>query len=145
MLPIFNTVDLVEVNPKFLKTAETYLEEFSSKIGNYFPIGLQSFTPEPGRYNVIWIQWVLGHLTDKDLVEFFKRCKQGLTENGIIVAKENVCGGEEYDFDDVDSSYTRPKDALVKLFEEAGLKIIREEKQKHFPKDIYAVHMFALQ
>ncbi|CAD5119316.1 DgyrCDS7940 [Dimorphilus gyrociliatus] len=145
LLPVFNTVDLVEVNPKFLKTAETYLGELSSKVGNYFPVGLQSFTPESGRYNVIWNQWVLGHLTDKDLVEYFKRCKKGLKENGVIVAKENVSGGEDYDFDEVDSSYTRPKEALLKLFEEAGLKVIREEKQKHFPKDVYAVFMFALQ
>ena len=25
---------------------------------------LQDFKPEPGRYSIIWCQWVLGHLTD---------------------------------------------------------------------------------
>ena len=24
----------------------------------------QDFTPEEGRYDLIWCQWVLGHLTD---------------------------------------------------------------------------------
>jgi len=36
--------------------------------------GLQKFTPEEKAYDVQWIQWVLGHLTDKDLVDFLKRC-----------------------------------------------------------------------
>lgn len=39
--------------------------------------GLQTFAPPVGRYDLIWIQWVSGHLTDDDFVEFFKRCKVG--------------------------------------------------------------------
>ena len=39
-----------------------------------FP-GLQNFTPSQEAYDVIWIQWVLGHLTDDDLVAFLKRCQ----------------------------------------------------------------------
>ncbi len=27
-------------------------------------MGLQDFTPEDGRYDIIWIQWVAGHLKD---------------------------------------------------------------------------------
>jgi hypothetical protein len=37
--------------------------------------GLQNFTPSQEAYDVIWIQWVLGHLTDDDLVGFLKRCQ----------------------------------------------------------------------
>ena len=36
----------------------------SCRVGNYFAVGLQDFHPEEGRYDVIWIQWVMGHLTD---------------------------------------------------------------------------------
>lgn len=37
--------------------------------------GLQDFSPEPKTYDVIWCQWVLGHLTDEDFVGFMKSCK----------------------------------------------------------------------
>ena len=38
-------------------------------------LGLQNFTASQEAYDVIWIQWVLGHLTDDDLVSFLKRCQ----------------------------------------------------------------------
>uniref|UniRef100_A0A2P2KK48 Alpha N-terminal protein methyltransferase 1 n=1 Tax=Rhizophora mucronata TaxID=61149 RepID=A0A2P2KK48_RHIMU len=31
--------------------------------------------PDAGRYDVIWIQWCIGHLPDDDFVSFFKRAK----------------------------------------------------------------------
>jgi protein N-terminal methyltransferase len=49
-----------------------------------------SVSPTPGRYDVIWVQWVLGHLPDDDFVAFFKRCKLGLAPNGFICVKENA-------------------------------------------------------
>lgn len=30
-------------------------------------------------YDCIWIQWVIGHLIDKDLVNFLKKCKENLS------------------------------------------------------------------
>ena len=36
---------------------------------------LKDFTPEAGRYDVIWIQWCVGQLPDDDFVSFFKRAK----------------------------------------------------------------------
>ncbi|KAL8482199.1 hypothetical protein ACS0TY_028377 [Phlomoides rotata] len=33
------------------------------------------FTPEAGRYDIIWIQWCIGHLSDDDFVSFFNRAK----------------------------------------------------------------------
>jgi 2-polyprenyl-3-methyl-5-hydroxy-6-metoxy-1,4-benzoquinol methylase len=44
-----------------------------------------------GAYDVIWIQWVVGHLTDDDFVDFFLRCRKGLKPGGVIVLKENTC------------------------------------------------------
>ena len=35
-----------------------------SRVGCFFSEGLQDFVPEVGRYDVIWCQWVLSHLTD---------------------------------------------------------------------------------
>lgn len=144
LLPMFERVDMVEQCQKFLDKARQFIGEESARIENMFCSGLQDFTPEEGRYDVIWSQWVLGHLTDEHLVEFFKRCKKGLAENGVFIVKENVSGSNDTQFDDVDSSFTRSKDAYVRAMMNAGLTIVKEEKQKGFPKDLYSVYMFAL-
>lgn len=60
LLPLFHTVDMVDVTKEFLDKARTYLGEESKRVGNYFCSGLQDFVPESGRYDVIWIQWVIG-------------------------------------------------------------------------------------
>lgn len=36
---------------------------------------MKEFTPEVGRYDVIWIQWCIGQLPDDDFLLFFKRAK----------------------------------------------------------------------
>lgn len=73
---IFTHVDLVEQNADFLKQAKNYLgPKALPKIGKFYSVGLQNFMPEKEKYDVIWIQWVLGHLVDEDLISFFKSCQ----------------------------------------------------------------------
>lgn len=50
----------MDVTQEFLDKAKTYLGEEGKKVGNYICKGLQDFVPESGRYDVIWIQWVIG-------------------------------------------------------------------------------------
>jgi hypothetical protein len=38
------------------------------QVERFYCCGLQEFTPDPGRYDVIWSQWVLGHLNDGSAV-----------------------------------------------------------------------------
>jgi protein N-terminal methyltransferase len=59
------------------------------------------------KYDLIWNQWCLGHLTDAQLVEYLARCSSILKEGGFIVVKENLSTGEADVFDEVDSSVTR--------------------------------------
>ena len=66
---------------------------------------------------------MLCYLTDEDLVDFLRRCKN----NGDkIFIKENVSLDEPTE-DDSDSSVARTKDAFEKIFLEAGLKIEAQE------------------
>lgn len=64
-------------------------------------------------FDVIWCQWCLGHLDDKGLVAFFKRCRSALKdpEKSVIIVKENLCtdtdGRPTVVFDEDDSSLTR--------------------------------------
>lgn len=68
-------VDMVEQNPDFLDQAKSYLGETRLlKVEHFFQSGLQEFSPEKCRYDIIWIQWVLGYLTDSDLIEFLRSC-----------------------------------------------------------------------
>ncbi len=57
-------------------------------------------------YDLIWIQWVTGHLTDIDFITFFQRCQQHLKKNGMIVLKENTTANG-FIVDKTDSSLTR--------------------------------------
>ena len=135
---------MVELNQNFLDAAPKFIGEDSRKIERFICSGLQDFKPEESRYNIIWCQWVLGHLTDDDLVDFFKRCRKGLTKDGILIIKENVTCASEREFDELDSSYTRSKDTFIDLILKSGLTILKEQKQRGFPKGLYSVFMFAL-
>jgi len=139
----FAKVDMVEQNRLFLEKAKEYLKG-CDKVNRLFCSGLQDFVPEPQGYDVIWCQWVLGHLTDDHLVDFFRRCVQGLNANGVIVVKENLTSGNEVEMDEEDSSVTRPEELLKKLFHRAGLKILTELKQQKMPKGLYPVKMYVL-
>ncbi|XP_053710150.1 N-terminal Xaa-Pro-Lys N-methyltransferase 1 [Synchiropus splendidus] len=143
LLPLFKTVDLVDVTQEFLDKAKTYLGEDGKRVGHYFCSGLQDFKPESGRYDVIWIQWVIGHLTDEHLVDFLQRCQKSLRPNGLIVIKDNV-SYEGVVPDEVDSSICRDLEIVRGLVSRAGLRIVHEEQQTNFPKEIYQVHTLAL-
>ncbi|KAM8873164.1 N-terminal Xaa-Pro-Lys N-methyltransferase 1 isoform 1-T2 [Synchiropus picturatus] len=143
LLPLFKTVDLVDVTQEFLDKAKTYLGEDGKRVGHYFCSGLQDFKPESGRYDVIWIQWVIGHLTDEHLVDFLQRCQKSLRPKGFIVIKDNV-SYEGVVPDEVDSSICRDLEIVRGLVSRAGLRIVHEEQQTNFPKEIYQVHTLAL-
>uniref|UniRef100_A0A803N8L9 Alpha N-terminal protein methyltransferase 1 n=1 Tax=Chenopodium quinoa TaxID=63459 RepID=A0A803N8L9_CHEQI len=128
LIRYFNEVDLLEPVPHFLEAAQQSLV-FDGKIGadehratNFYCVPLQEqvsgvghghmlygltgvlkeweFTPNSGRYDVIWVQWCIGHLTDDDFVSFFKRAKAGLKPGGYFIVKENTArnGGSDPDF-----------------------------------------------
>nr|CAG4644342.1 EOG090X0EJQ [Lepidurus arcticus] len=138
----FKIVDLVEQDFHFLEAAKTDLSATGHK-GRFFCQGLQNFQPEEGYYDVIWSQWVLGHLIDADLVKFFERCKIGLRPKGYLVIKENVTASGEVEMDHTDSSVTRPLKSLIDLVKKAGYQLVHQQKQQRFPKDLYQVYMLA--
>ncbi|KAG1756717.1 alpha-N-methyltransferase NTM1 [Suillus paluster] len=101
------------------------------------------------KFDVIWCQWCLGHLKDDDLVDFLQRSKKALRNaKSVVVVKENLCREQANEpmsiFDDQDSTFTRSDLAFKKIFEEAGLKIIREKIQHGLPQGLYPVKMYAL-
>ncbi|KAG0711196.1 N-terminal Xaa-Pro-Lys N-methyltransferase 1 [Chionoecetes opilio] len=139
----FGKVDLVEQSQSFLDRAKESLQN-SNKVGSYLCLGLQHFSPEPNTYDVVWTQWVLGHLTDTDLEQFFRRMASGLKPDGVIVVKENVTSSGMVELDEKDSSVTRPESLLLKIIDDAQLKVLRNTKQTKFPEGLYDVKMLCL-
>lgn len=116
LLELCDTVDLVEVRArllsqatrlatidprvcgpqgchKFVERAKVDLAWAAPRVERFICETMQDFTPEAGRYDVIWLQWCIGCVTDDDLVTFLSRCCDGLTPNGMIVIKDNVIDG----------------------------------------------------
>ncbi|GAA5966814.1 hypothetical protein JCM21900_006098 [Sporobolomyces salmonicolor] len=120
--------------------------------------------PDPAReldlaeegYDLVMVQWCVGHLDDPSLVEFLKRSRRALRTSrdgkveGFIVVKENTCkdtdgAGAGRLFDDSDSSITRSDKAFRDVFKQAGLKLLRREVQQGFPQELFPVVAYALQ
>ncbi|KAK7368723.1 hypothetical protein VNO80_10752 [Phaseolus coccineus] len=148
LIRYFNEVDLLEPVSHFLETArETLALECQTntvhKAVNFYCVPLQDFTPDAGRYDVIWIQWCIGHLTDEDFVSFFKRAKVGLKPGGFFVLKENIARSG-FVLDNEDRSVTRSDMYFKELFSQCGLHVCRLKEQKGFPEELFAVKMYAL-
>ena len=140
----FTLCDLVEPSQRLLSHAPDYIgQEYASKC-RYFCTGLQDFTPQPNKYNIIFIQWVIGYLTDDDLVVFLKRCALGLRKGGVIVIKDNTCTDVAFVPDRDDASVTRSLPYILAIVHIAGLEVILEEYQDDFPDNIFPVPMLAL-
>lgn len=146
LINYFKTVDLVEQDENFVRKAHDYLNpngQLSGKIGTIHNVGLQDFTPTVETYDVIWCQWVLGHLTDADLGAFFKRCITGLTKNGCIVIKENFTSTDDFCVDETDSSVTRSLRVTKAILESSNLRIIKICKQENFIQGLFPVYTIA--
>lgn len=124
------------------------------QVGEVINLGLQDWIPEPDAYDLIWNQWCLGHLTDKQLVVYLRRCMAGLVQaregeearSSWIVVKENLSTDIWHKdiYDEEDSSVTRSDDKFRRLFVQAGLKIVATELQKGMPKELFPVRIYAL-
>ncbi|UMM11625.1 hypothetical protein L5515_000818 [Caenorhabditis briggsae] len=143
LMPLFKKVDMEDLVEELIVSSEQYIGS-DPRIGEKFIEGIQTFAPPERRYDLIWIQWVSGHLVDEDLVAFFKRCVKGLKPGGCIVLKDNVTNHEKRLFDDEDHSWTRTEPELMEAFNGADLDMVVKTIQTGFPKEIYPVKIFAL-
>ena len=148
---VCRVVDIVEPVQKFASELEYGRLRSEGTVGDVFVTGLESWEPSKS-YDLIWNQWCLGHLTDAQLVAYLSRCgsrltmSPGGTHEGFVVVKENLSNTATAEdvFDPEDSSITRSDVSFRRIFQQAGLRIVRTELQTGFPKDLYPVRMYAL-
>jgi protein N-terminal methyltransferase len=157
LLHHFQEVDLVEPSAHLLEAARKDLAQgqpstttskksflASHRAVGFFQQGLESFIPEPSRYDVVWVQWAMLYLTDEDAIAFLQRCAAALKPGGMIFIKENVCA-QGFIVDSEDASVTRSHAYNVELFtKRSGLKLAHTALQKDFPKQLFKVRMYAL-
>ncbi|OOF91703.1 hypothetical protein ASPCADRAFT_211065 [Aspergillus carbonarius ITEM 5010] len=144
---VCETVDAVEPVEKFVEVIRQSELKRTGVVGDIYTVGLENWIPAK-KYDLIWTQFCVGHLTDVQLREYFVRCRDALTETGVMVVKENQStdpfGLDMYD--DEDSSVTRTDEKLRLLFKEAGLGVVASELQLGFPKNfkLLPVRFYAL-
>ncbi|PWY90274.1 DUF858 domain protein [Aspergillus sclerotioniger CBS 115572] len=144
---VCETVDAVEPVDKFVEVIRQSELKRTGVVVDIYTTGLENWFPEK-KYDLIWTQFCVGHLTDVQLREYFGRCREALTETGVMVVKENQStdpfGLDMYD--DEDSSVTRTDEKLRLLFQEAGLAVVASELQLGFPKNfkLLPVRFYAL-
>ncbi|EPS31790.1 hypothetical protein PDE_06748 [Penicillium oxalicum 114-2] len=132
---VCTVVDAVEPVPKFTQVLQEGPLKKDGVVGDIYTVGLENWYPEK-KYDLIWTQWCVGHLTDAQLVQYVSRCREALTETGLMVVKENLSTSpnEQDMYDDEDSSVTRTDAKFKQIFEEAGMTVIKAEIQTGFPK-----------
>ena len=142
---VCETIDVVEPIEKFANEVKGAEMAGSGQVGNVYVSGLEDWVPEQ-QYDLIWNQWCLGHLKDKELVEHLQRCKKAVTIDGWIVVKENMSTNRDWEdiFDKTDSSVTRTNEKFHQLFKEADIRCMKTELQRGFPKGLYPVRLYAL-
>ncbi|KAM7012248.1 N-terminal Xaa-Pro-Lys N-methyltransferase 2 [Tautogolabrus adspersus] len=144
LLPVFEKMEMADMMEHFLLHAhEEYLGDDADRIETYYCYNLQDFTPPKNKYDVVWMQWVACHLTDKDLTNFLFRCKKSLRPNGVIIMKDNMAR-QGCKLDSIDSSISRHLDIMKIIIAKAGLEILAVEMQEGLPEVIMPVWMIAM-
>ena len=154
MIPLgISKFDLVETSSRLLQCAPEYIGEKHMQQCTLINKGLQDFHPKgEGIYDIIWIQWVIGYLTDWDLVSFLHRMGKALRPGGVIVIKDNCCNELAFLADCNDSDITRSFHYLMAIIHESDLKVAVDgfgdkliQWQDDFPDDIWPVPMIVLE
>lgn len=101
---------------------------------------LQTWSPDRGSLDCVWVQWCAGHLTDDDFVAFMLRAAAGLRPGGCVVLKENNAR-EGFLVDKEDSSLTRSDAHFRQLLARcvSALRLERVKLQTGFPAELFAV------
>ena len=128
----------------------------------YVCVSMQAWRPKAREYDLIWIQWCVGHLTDSDFLDFLNVCRRALKKTGLLVIKDNSLHAGTYEkhlapkddgfyVDDDDRSVCRSFDYYRALFDVAQAAVLAEAPQPvddgslfAFPPDIYPVFTWAL-
>ncbi|KAF4633370.1 hypothetical protein G7Y89_g4744 [Cudoniella acicularis] len=141
LLNVAEQVDVIEPIDKFTENLKGV-----DGIRNIFNFGLEEWHPAQGvKYDLIWNQGCICHLTDAQVVQYLNKCKATLkSKDSLIIIKENLSIRGVDVFDSVDSTVTRENRKFLSLFQQAGLRLVEAENQSGLPGTFLPVKMYAL-
>jgi len=143
LLAYCEKVDIVENCKKYTDAAQKFVGE--EHINKTYVLGMQEFKPAPCTYDIVWVQWAIGHLADADFIAFFARAVAALKPGGYLGLKENNCKEEQItEVDEEDSSVTRSDSEFRRLFKLCHLEVTHFADQADFPPDMFGVRMYCL-
>lgn len=137
----FKEIHLLEPVTSLIEKSKENLSKYDNKFV-YINTGLENFNFNE-KYDLIWIQWVLGYLNDDDLTSFLLKCKNNLSENGLIIIKENIASDNFYA--DLEENNIIRSDNHFKYIlknNNLNLNILEEINQPEFPKDLFKVKSY---
>jgi protein N-terminal methyltransferase len=119
----FEKTDLVERFKKHLDAGKGKLEHHP-RIGCFYNADLQTVHFEHS-YDIVWLQWVVSYLDDRQLVGFLRRCRLALAPHGLVLVKDTAnAKGHDFCYLSKYILFIRSADYLRELFEEAGLEVV---------------------
>ena len=123
-----NKIDLLDNNKKFLNHAELKQREIKGdKIENFYHSKIQNFRFQYN-YDLIFVQWVLEYLDEKNFALFISNISSHLNNEGYVIIKENINLDNELNIPiEEEGSLIRPNKTFENCFRIAGLKSIHEE------------------
>ncbi|RYP32169.1 hypothetical protein DL768_011145 [Monosporascus sp. mg162] len=141
LLNVAEQVDVIEPIEKFTQNLEGV-----AGIRNIFNVGLEEWHPTAGvRYDLVWNQGCICHLTDAQVVQYLTKCKAALrSKDGLVIIKENLSIRGADVFDSTDSTVTREDRKFLSLFQRAGMRLVKAEIQSGLPGALLPVKMYAL-
>ncbi|XP_037895819.1 alpha N-terminal protein methyltransferase 1-like [Glossina fuscipes] len=80
--------------------------------------------------NLVRSQWVLGYLTEVDLLLLFVGIRQSFIAGSHFVIKENITSSREVEKDDEDSSVARPLKMYETCLKQTGFRIVKLARSK---------------
>lgn len=145
LLNFFNEIDLMEQSSNFIATCKTKFA-LNEKVKNIYHSSLQHFNFER-EYDLIWIQWCLENIEDGDLNCFLKKCHKALSQNGMMIVKENYYKGDkEKDaiYAELDLSKQRSDSTYLDLFKNNGFVLKKHFLNPNWPSDFMPLVVYVL-
>ncbi|OAL66049.1 hypothetical protein A7C99_3153 [Trichophyton rubrum] len=132
LLGLAEQVDVIEPIVKFTERLHG-----RSGIRDIFSVGLEEWDPaQDVKYDLIWNQWCLCHLTDEQLVQYLRRCNTALRAGtGLLIIKENLSIRGVDVFNSTDSTVIREESKFSSIFRQAGLQVVKSQLQRGFPRN----------
>jgi protein N-terminal methyltransferase len=159
----FDVVDLVEQDEAMLAQAVRELSAAlpPGRLGRALVAGLQDLDfaelgggapgggapggGAPPRYDCVWLQWVVGCVLDVDYVALLRACGAHLAPGGCVVVKDNCAAdASAFVYDATDHSVARGRAYHEACFRLAGLRVVEEDHQRTWDKDLMTVRMWML-